>query len=102
MATTKEERDYIEEKLQCLGDFLVRPMMGEYLLYHNNILFGGIYDGRVLIKIVDENKLYGLQEEIPYKGAKSMFMLEDLEDEEKIKEIIYTTCRALPVKKKKK
>ncbi len=101
MATTKEEKAYIEERLQCLGDVLIRPMMGEYLLYHNNILFGGIYDGRTLIKIVPENKQYGLKEEIPYKGAKPMYMIEDLEDEEKVKEIVFTTCKALPIKKKK-
>ena len=31
-------------------------MMGEYLLYYNRILFGGIYDDRLLVKTVDSNK----------------------------------------------
>ena len=31
-------------------------MMGEYLLYYNGVLFGGIYDDRLLVKIVNSNK----------------------------------------------
>lgn len=69
--------------------------MGEYLLYLNGKLFGGIYDGRVLIKRTETNKKYGLQEEIPYKGAKPMYMIEDLEDIELLKEIVYRTCEGL-------
>ena len=45
-------------------------MMGEFLLYYNNVLFGGIYDNRLLVKIVDTNKKYNMQEEIPYESAK--------------------------------
>ena len=46
-------------------------MMGEYLLYYNKILFGGIYDNRLLIKIVETNKDYNLEEAIPYKKCKA-------------------------------
>lgn len=31
-------------------------MMGEYLLYYRKVLFGGIYDNRLLVKIVESNK----------------------------------------------
>ena len=34
--------------------------MGEFLLYYNSVLFGGIYDDRLLVKIVDSNKKYFL------------------------------------------
>ena len=40
-------------------------MMGEYLLYYNKTLFGGIYDNKLLVKIVENNKKYDLQEFIP-------------------------------------
>lgn len=43
MATTKDYKDYVLEQLSLLDNIICRPMMGEYLLYCNNILFGGIY-----------------------------------------------------------
>ena len=46
MATTKEYKDFILEQLELLDNITCKAMMGEYLLYYNNILFGGIYDNR--------------------------------------------------------
>lgn len=100
MATTKDFRDYVLEQLNVLDNIMCRPMMGEYLLYHDGILFGGIYDSRVLVKIVDSNKKYNLEEAIPYKGAKLMYFIDDLEDKEKLKNIVLDTCKDLPIKKK--
>lgn len=102
MATTKEYKEYILEQLDILNDVICRSMMGEYLLYYNNILFGGIYDNRLLIKIVESNKKYNMEEQIPYKGAKLMYMVENLEDKELLKEIVIETCKCLPTKKTKK
>ncbi len=73
--------------------------MGEYLLYYNNILFGGIYDNRFLVKIVETNKKYNMEEEIPYETAKPMYLIEDIENRELLKEIIIETCKSLPKKK---
>ena len=56
MATTKEYRDFVLEQLNLLDTITCKSMMGEYLLYYNGILFGGIYDDRLLVKIVDSNK----------------------------------------------
>ena len=65
MATSKEYRDYVIDSLSLLDNITYKPMMGEYLLYHNGILFGGIYDDRLLIKRVEDNKKYNLEEAIP-------------------------------------
>ena len=99
MATTKEFKEYALEQLSTLGDITCRPMMGEYLLYYEKILFGGLYDNRVLIKKVEENKKYNLEEVIPYKGAKPMYFLSDLDIQEKLQEIIINTSKHLPKKK---
>lgn len=99
MATTKEYRDYVVEQLNILKPITCRPMMGEYLLYYDQILFGGIYNNRLLIKRVDTNQEYHMKEEIPYEHAKPMYWVEDLEDVEKLKEIIIHTCASLPRKK---
>ena len=73
--------------------------MGEYLLYYNNILFGGIYDDRLLVKIVNSNKKYNMQEEIPYDRAKPMYLVDDIDNPEILKEIVLNTCKDLPIKK---
>ena len=95
MASTKEYRDYVLEQLNLLGDISYKPMMGEYLLYYQDILFGGIYDDRLLIKKVESNKKYELSEEIPYSGAKSMYQIENIEDQNEIRRIILDTCKDL-------
>ena len=70
------------------------------MLYFNGKLFGGIYDGRVLIKVDSTNEKFGLQKEIPYAGAKPMLRLADLENFLLTREIVRATCEGLPDKKK--
>lgn len=94
MSTTKEFRDYVLEELDLLDNIICRSMMGEYLLYCDGVLFGGIYDSRILVKIVDTNLSYNMSREIPYKGAKEMFLV-DTEDKELIREIVLSTCEGL-------
>lgn len=102
MPTSKEYRDLILDKLDLLENISYKSMMGEYLLYYNNILFGGIYDNRLLIKIVETNKDYNLKEEIPYENAKPMYFVENIENKEFLKEIITDTCKSLKNKNDKK
>ena len=92
MASTKEYRDFVLEQLGM--DIVYKPMMGEYLLYYNGILFGGIYDDRFLVKKVDDNKKYGMSESIPYDGAKSMYLV-DIDDCDLLKCIVLDTCEGL-------
>lgn len=73
-------------------------MMGEYPLYSNGVLFGSIYDDRLLVKIVPENDRYGMPKEIPYDGAKLMYLIEDVDGKEKLAEIIKTTVDSLMAK----
>lgn len=70
-------------------------MMGEYLLYYKGILFGGIYDDRLLVKIVNSNKKYNMQESIPYKSAKPMFLVDDIDNSETLKNIVLDTYKDL-------
>lgn len=99
MATTKNYRDFILEQLTLLNSITCKSMMGEYLLYYNNILFGGIYDNRLLVKIVESNKKYNMQESIPYDGAKLMYLVDDIDNQEILRDIILDTCKDLPIKK---
>jgi len=95
MATTKDYRDYILEQLNLLDNITCKSMMGEYLLYYNGVLFGGIYDDRLLVKIVDGNKKYNMQESIPYENAKPMYLVDDVDNQETIRDIVLDTCKGL-------
>ncbi len=90
MATSKEYKDFVLDQLSLLDDITFRPMMGEYLLYYKGKLFGGIYDERLLIKRTNSNKKYNLEESIPYKGAKPIYLI-DTDNKELIKEIVTKT-----------
>ena len=95
MATTKDYRDFILEQLNLLDNITCKSMMGEYLLYYNGILFGGIYDDRLLVKIVDSNKKYNMQESIPYESAKPMYLVDNVDNQEMIRDIVLDTCKGL-------
>lgn len=95
MATTKEYRDFIIEELSLLDNITYKQMMGEYLLYYNKVLFGGIYDDRLLVKIVEDNKKYHMEESIPYDGARPMYLVDDVDNKEKLRDIVLDTYNAL-------
>ena len=95
MASTKEFRDYILEQLRNLPGITCRPMMGEYLLYLDGTLFGGIYDDRLLVKKTDTNAEFAMPEEIPYDGAKPMYMVADVDNADRLAEIVNATVAGL-------
>lgn len=95
MATTKEYKEFIIEQLNLLDEITYKSMMGEYLLYYKGVLFGGIYDDRLLIKIVETNKKYNMKEAIPYDGAKTMYLVEDVDNQDWLKEIVLNTYKGL-------
>ena len=94
MATTKDYKDYVLEELNILDNITYKPMMGEYLLYYNNVLFGGIYDDRLLVKKTKSNEKYELEESIPYESAKSMYLV-DIDDRDLLKDIVLDTYNDL-------
>ena len=98
MATSKDYKEFVLEQLDLLDNITCKSMMGEYLLYYNGTLFGGIYDNRLLVKIVDTNKKYNMEEQIPYEGAKPMFLIENVENKELLKEIVINTYNGLTKK----
>ena len=69
-------------------------MMGEYILYKDSMIFGGIYDNRFLIKKTPSASSYGLKEEIPYPSAKPMLLV-DIENPREIRSLIEDVMRDL-------
>ncbi len=95
MATSKEFKDFILEQLADLSPITCKPMMGEYLLYYKGTLVGGLYDDRLLVKPNANNIDFDMPLEIPYNGAKQMYMVEDVDDSEKLCNIIKSTSEGL-------
>ncbi|MBR4377642.1 MAG: transcriptional regulator [Bacilli bacterium] len=94
MATSKEYFTYVLDLLREVKGISFKKMMGEYLLYKGDTLFGGVYDDRFLIIITKSSKLYGFSEQIPYLGGKPMLLV-DIENSEEIKEIVDKVCADL-------
>lgn len=101
MACTKEYKDFIVDQMDLLDDVVCRSMMGGYLFYFEQKLFGGLYDDRLLVKIVPSNQKYQLEKQAPYQGAKEMYFVENVDDKEFLRDLILDTCKDLTPKVKK-
>ena len=87
MATNKDYFLFVLDLLREIPGISYKKMMGEYILYKDGIIFGGIYDDRFLIKNTKSVKGLGLKEQIPYPSAKPMLLV-DSEDPDYIKELV--------------
>ena len=89
MASSKAYLDLVTEQLTGLN-VSYKKMMGEYLLYLDGVLFGGIYDDRLLIKPTEKAKalLPTAEYAFPYEGAKPMLVCDFVDEKEKLFECI--------------
>ena len=94
MASTVDYLEYVLDLLREVKNVRYKKMMGEYLLYANGKLFGGIYDNRFLLKKTAVLADKGLSEELPYEGAKKMYLV-DTEDAEEIADLVQKTISTL-------
>lgn len=102
MPTSKEYFEYVFSQLSALNDVSYRQMMGEYIVYYNGKVVGGIYDDRLLLKPTEsaENLIGSPVYELPYVGAKNMLLVENIDDKEFLGELIKATYEGLPTKNK--
>ena len=97
MASNIDYLNYVLELLRETKNITYKKMMGEYMLYKDDILFGGVYDNRFLIKKTSINEQYQMSEAIPYPGGSPMLLV-DSEDPDEIKEIVLGTLKNLKKK----
>lgn len=104
MANNKELMEYIIEQLSDLGNVRNIPMMGGYIFYYQERIFGGIYGSGFMVKITEASKKYmpDSEPEPPYEGAKPMLPVTILEDREKLQEMVQAMFSELPERKLKK
>ena len=94
MASTKDYLEYVLDLLKEVDGITFKRMMGEYILYKDGIIFGGIYDNRFLVKITESLEKYGFKREIPYPSAKEMYLI-DIDDSNEIRNIVLSLIKEL-------
>lgn len=67
-----------------------KKMMGEYILYTDGCIFGGLYDNRLLIKKNDlSDELFADCSLVyPYDGSKTLMYSVDVDEKNRIKEFM--------------
>ena len=104
MASSKEYLDFVLEQLSGLGDITYRQMMGEYIIYYQEKIIGGVYDNRFLIKDTPAARklIPDTVYEIPYDGGKPMILIEDIDDSAFLCSVLTAMAPELPIPKKPK
>ena len=94
--------DKLESVMEILPEITYRKMMGEYLLYKDGKLFGGIYDDRLLLKITKASAvmLEGCPSDFPYQGGGEMILFPEPYDPVLLREVVEAMCQQLPLGKK--
>lgn len=103
MASSKAYLDYVLDQLCELDEITYRAMMGEYIIYYRGKIVGGIYDNRLLVKPVKTavDFMPYAKYELPYKGAKEMLLVDDVDNRDFLKELFNAMYDELPTPKKK-
>ena len=79
-------------------------MMGEYIIYYQGKVVGGIYDDRFLVKPTKTAvaMMPNASMELPYEGAKEMLLVDDVENREFLHVLLEAMYEELPAPKRKK
>ncbi len=104
MASSKEYLDFILGQLSELDEITYRAMMGEFIIYYRGKIIGGIYDDRLLVKPIKAAISYmpTATYELPYKGAKEMLLVDEVDNREFLTGLFNAMYEELPVPKPKK
>ena len=91
------------EQLSDLNGVSYKAMMGEYIIYYQGRIIGGIYDDRFLVKPTKAAKLLmpDAPFELPYEGAKEMILVDNVDDRDFLSRLFNAMFDELPTPKKK-
>ena len=104
MASSKDMLEYITDQLLGLDEVRWRAMMGEYILYYQGKIVGGLYDDRLLVKPTKSAlaMMPDAPRETPYKGAKEMLLVDRVDDAVFLRALLEAMAEELPAPKKRK
>lgn len=100
----KELAEYVTGQLSGLDDVRKIPMMGGYIFYYKERIFGGIYGSGFMVKITKASQRFMPDSvaEPPYEGAKPMLPVTILDNKEQLQEMVIEMFPELPERKVKK
>ena len=104
MPSSKQYLDYVLDQLSLTSGVSYKSMMGEYILYVQGKIIGGIYDDRFLLKPTPSAKrlMPDAPLEKPYDGAKEMLLVERIDEREFLRELLHAMLGELPPPKRRK
>lgn len=102
--SNKELNGYIKEQLSALGDVRSISMMGGYIFYYRERIFGGIHENGFMVKITETSRKYmpDSHPECPYAGAKPMLPVTILDQASLLCAMVEEMYTELPERKPKK
>ena len=106
MATSESTMEFLMDQLAALPGVRTRKMFGEYALYLDEKVVALICDDQLFVKITPEGRAFvgeNYQEGFPYPGAKPAMLIgaEELDNDERLCQLLRLTAAALPVPKPK-
>lgn len=104
MSNNKELKNYVMEQLSDLIDIRNVSMMGGYIFYYKERIFGGIYGSGFMVKVTDSSRRHmpDSEPEPPYEGAKPMLPVTIIEDRELLQRMLVEMYDELPERRPKK
>ncbi|HGW3548030.1 TPA: TfoX/Sxy family protein [Staphylococcus aureus] len=91
MATKKDVHDLFLNHVNS-NAVKRRKMMGEYIIYYDGVVIGGLYDNRLLVKAT-KSAQQKLQDNIlvsPYPGSKEMILILDFTEATNLTDLFKT------------
>ncbi len=91
MATKKDVHDLFLNHVNS-NAVKTRKMMGEYIIYYDGVVIGGLYDNRLLVKATKsaQQKLQDNTLVSPYPGAKEMILIPDFDEATNLTDLFKT------------
>ncbi|MFN1704427.1 TfoX/Sxy family protein [Staphylococcus aureus] len=91
MATKKDVHDLFLNHVNS-NAVKTRKMMGEYIIYYDGVVIGGLYDNRLLVKATKsaQQKLQDNTLVSPYPGSKEMILILDFTEATNLTDVFKT------------
>ena len=104
MASSKGYLEFVMDQLSSLGGVTYRAMMGEFIIYYDGKIVGGIYDDRLLVKPTPSAlaMMPRAARELPYEGAKEMLLVDNVDSREFLEALLTAMAQELPAPKKRR
>ena len=106
MATSGRTIAFLLDQLSAVPGVRARKMFGEYALYCGEKVVALVCDDQLFVKLTAPGKVLAgdrYAEGVPYPGARAAMLVDagELEDHERLAELIRVTAAALPAPKAK-